>query len=815
VRVSLNWLRQLVPGLEGTAEELADRLAMTVTGVEEIVPVGRGLEDIRVARVLELREHPDADRLSLCLVDGGEDPVEVVCGAPVIHEGGLYPFIAPGSTLPGGLRIEERAIRGVTSHGMLCSERELALGSDASGILRLPDGLEPGTPLVQAFDLPDAALELEITPNRVDLACHVGVARELAAEAGLEVRVPPVEGADWEPTWRDGHEAASAGGVTVGIEDAARCGRYLGAVVRGVEVKPSPAWLQARLRAVGARPINNVVDATNYVLRELNQPLHAFDLARVRGGRIGVRAARAGERLRTLDGVERALEPAATVITDAEGPVAVAGVMGGEESEVTAGTTDVFLECAWFDPSHTRHTARSLELSTDASYRFERGVDRRGCEAALARCVRLILATAGGKAEADAVRVGELPGPRTVVPLRPERVQRLLGLVLDAGAIEGLLAPLGFERDETGGLAFRIPGWREGDIRREVDLIEEVARRHGYERFPTATRPTRPSTVPDDPSFARSDRVRRLLESRGLLEARSSSLVARSEADAERPVDLLHPISAEEGFLRGALVPVLLRRLEHNWARGTGDVRLYEIGTVFRRRAEDESGEVPVAEELRVGALLTGRRRPPHWSEEPAAVDVWDLKGLAEEVASGLCGATVEPLPLASGDEAPALGRFGAARWLGAERFELVGPAGRIGVAGGVRREAVDAPPWAEAVWALEFGLGAVELAAPTPYRPLSTFPAVPRDLALAVPASVRAAEVEAVIREAAPEWLEDVRLFDVYEGDGVEGGRRSLAFRFRFRARDRTLEDAEVESALKQIIRRLEERCDARVRSA
>jgi phenylalanyl-tRNA synthetase beta chain len=814
--VSLNWLRQLVPGLEGTAEEIADRLAMVVTGVEEILPVGRGLEDIRVARVLEVREHPDADRLSLCLVDAGEDPVEVVCGAPVIHEGGLYPFIAPGSVLPGGLRIEERAIRGVTSHGMLCSERELALGADASGILRLPDGLEPGTPLVQAFDLPDASLDLEITPNRVDLACHVGVARELAAEAGLELRLPPIDGPGWEPAWSDGPEEATAGGVTVRIEDAGRCGRYLGAVVRGVRVGPSPAWLQARLRSVGSRPINNVVDATNYVLRELDQPLHAFDLARIRGERIEVRGARAGERLRTLDGVERSLEPVATVIADAEGPVAVAGVMGGEESEVTAETTDVFLECAWFDPAHTRHTARALDLSTDASYRFERGVDRRGCEAALLRCVRLILATAGGEAEAEAVRVGEVPGPEPIVRLRPERVRRVLGLCLDADRIDGLLGPLGFGREEGAELAFRIPGWREGDVRREVDLIEEVARRHGYERFPSGSRPTRPSAVPEDPAFARARRVRRLLEARGLLEARSSSLVARSEADPERPVELLHPISAEEGFLRGALVPVLLRRLEHNWTRGAADVRLYEIGTAFRHRDAEETGEVPVEEELRVAALLTGRRRPPHWSEEAAPVDVWDLKGLAAEVAGELCEADVRPLPVPdAGDAGPALGGFGPPDWLGAERFELVGPRGRIGVAGRVRPEAVDAPPWAGAVWALEFRLEAVGLPSPASYRALSSFPAVPRDLALAVPASVSAGEVETVIRDGAPQWLEDVRLFDVYEGEGVEDGRRSLAFRFRFRARDRTLEDTEVESALKQIIRRLEERCDARVRSA
>jgi phenylalanyl-tRNA synthetase beta chain len=815
VRVSVNWLRRIVPGLEGSPPELSDALGMAVTGVEEIIPVGRGLDGIVVARVLEVRKHPDADRLSLCRVDAGAEPVEVVCGAPIIHEGGLYPFIAAGGTLPGGMRIEEREIRGVRSHGMLCSERELGLGPDASGILRLPDGLEPGTDVAEALDLPDAALELEITPNRGDLACHVGVARELAAEAGLPLRLPPIEGSAWEPAWSDGEGEAAAAGVTVHIEDGERCGRYLGAVVRDVRVGPSPAWLQGRLRAVGARPINNVVDATNYVLRELNQPLHAFDLAGLRGAEIRVRAARSGERLRTLDGVERQLEPVATVIADAEGPVAVAGVMGGQESEVTAATTDVFLECAWFDPKHTRHTARSLELATDASYRFERWVDRHGCEEALTRCVRLILATAGGEAESTAVRVGPLPGALPVVPLRPSRVERLLGIRPDEAELEELLAPLGFERGTGKELAFHVPGWREADVRREVDLIEEVARRHGYERFAAEPRPTRPSVVPDDPAFARSDRVRGVLQARGFLEARSSSLVSRSEADPERPVELLHPLSAQERFLRGALVPVLLRRLEHNYARGERDVRLYEIGTTFRRR-EPVGDEVPVEEELHVGVLLTGLRRPRHWSEEARAADVWDLKGVAEEVAERLCGAAVEPLPGTAGPDAgPGPARFAAASWLGAEGFVLVGPEGPVGVAGRVRSEAVDAPPWAAPVWALEFSLDAVELPGPRAYRALSSFPAVPRDLALAVPEAVTAREVEAVILEAAPSWLEELRLFDVYEGEGVEAGRRSLAFRFRFRAPDRTLEDAEVEDALKEIIRRLEERCDARVRSA
>jgi len=700
---------------------------------------------------------------------------------------------------------------------MLCSERELGLGGDASGILRLPDGLEPGQGLADALGFPDHSLDLEITPNRGDLACHVGVARELAADAGLEVRLPEL-GPSWEPAWADGEAEASAAGVEVRIEDPERCGRYLGAVIRGVRVGPSPAWLQGRLRAVGARPINNVVDATNYVLRELNQPLHAFDLGALRGSRILVRAAEPGERLVTLDGRERELGPVATVIADQEGPVALAGVMGGEASEVTDGTTDVFLECAWFDPTHTRHTARSAGLATDASYRFERGVDRRAAERALARCVELVRAAAGGEAEADAVRAGPLPEPPAEIALRPGRVRQVLGLELDAEALEALLAPLGFERSGSAEPpTFLVPGWREADVTREADLVEEVARRHGYEAFPSERRAVRPSAVPDDPAAERADRVRRALSARGFLEARSSSLVSRAEADPERPVELLHPLSAEEGFLRGALVPVLLRRLEHNFSRGERDVRLYEIGTVFRRRDGAGEGEVPVREDLRFAAVLTGRRRPEHWSGEVPDLDLWDLKGLAAGVADGLCGAGLDVLSADAAGEGSAGGdgHPGAATWLGAERFLLHVEGGPVGVAGRVRAGAVDAPPWAGPVWALEASLDAVRIGDAATYRAVSPYPAVPRDLALLVPDGVEAAPVEALAREVGPPWLEDVSLFDVYEGEGLEPGRRSLAFRFRFRAPDRTLEDGEVEEALEEITRRLEERFDARVRSA
>ncbi len=840
MNISVNWLRELVPGLEAEAAEIARRITMSAVAVDAVEEVGEGLEGLVVARVLEKEPHPDADRLTLCRVDAGaEGAVEVVCGAPVVVQGALYPYVAPGRELPGGLRVESRKIRGQISHGMLCSEHELALGRDKGGILRLPEDLVPGQPLGPALGLPDARLVLDLTPNRVDLACHVGVARELAedGDAGLVLRPA---GAEWEPRWRDGAEEAEAAGVTVRVEDRDRCRRYLGAVIRGVTVRPSPAWLAGRLRALGLRPVNNVVDATNYVLHELNQPIHAFDLATLNGPEIRVRAAEAGERLRTLDGQDRELGPEVTVIADRDRATALAGVMGGDETEVTAGTRDLFLECAAFHPRYVRHTAKRVGLSTDASYRFERGIDETGLERALRRCVELILSLAGGEAYPAAARVGGPPPELRTAPLRPDRVQAVLGIRPGPVELRRMLGPLGFRHPEGSGdgsevdiLDFVVPGWRV-DVTREIDLVEEVARRHGYEAFPREPRRFRASTVPDDPDWARADRVRSLLVGRGFFEARSSSFVPEERPGGRSEIRVLNPLSAAEGYLRSGLVPVLLGRLEHNFARGRRNVRLFEVGTTFAPRGEEQrEGLLPggaavgaVREELRVALVMTGRRRPPHWGEAEEVLDVWDLKGIVEELAEGLCAGRAEPLPVDqgtggqgpsgdSGGETDAAARL-AGLWLGAERYRILNAEGETeGVAGRVRPEAVDAPPWAAPVWALELALEAVEAAPARVFSEISAFPAVRRDLAVTVPRDIPAGQVEAAIREASPELLESVRLFDVYEGEGIAEDRRSLAWSFRFRSPERTLTDEEADVALKRIVSALEGRFDARVRAS
>jgi len=794
MNVSTRWLRDLVPGLELSAAEIAERLALRGAPVESMASPGEGLRDVVVGKVITADRHPNADRLSLCTVDGGAGVVSVVCGAPNVRAGGWYPFAPVGSELPGGFQIKKAKIRGEVSEGMLCSSKELGLGADHSGILEIQGDFRPGQSFVEALGLDDTTLEVEVTANRGDLLSHLGVARELAREGKGKVALPKLPRAPRTAfEYLEGAPEVKASGVSVRIDDPDLCPRYLGAVVRGVTVGPSPEWLQRRLRGAGARPINNVVDATNYVMLELGQPLHAFDLARLGGSAIVVRRARASERaFTTLDGEARALGGDMLMICDAEQPVAVAGVMGGLHSEVEDDTTDLLLECALFEPKSIRSTRKALGMSTDASYRFERGVDPEGMRRALERCVEIILATAGGALDGPVLDCRPVGFEPEVVSLRLARIERLLGVAFDAKTVRALLTPLGFEvkRGAKGTLDVRVPGFRSYDVRREVDLIEEVARTHGYDAFPAELGPYRAGTVPDHPLFRLEDDLRAALVSRGLFEAHTPAFAPASEGD----VEVSNPLSATEGFLRRTLVPSLFRRVEHNLARGNRDVRLFEIGTSFRRGC---SG-MPPQEETHLAAVLTGLRAPSHWSVPDEPFSVWDVKSLLGEVArrawageARVAPGCPEGAPLDPGQS-----------FVVTNAEDVV-----IGYGGRVAEGLVDAPVWAEAVWALELTLPARAPArVASTYAPLPTLPPVDRDLALVVPSGVDAGTVSAVLGQGAGPLLERVELFDVYVGAGIEEGSRSLAFRLRFRAAERTLKDQEVDQAVKAALKRLEE---------
>lgn len=803
MNISYRWIRAIAPSITDGPHELADRLAMLGAPVDEVVELGAGIGDVVVARVEEVRPHPNADRLRLCTVEAGMgERLQVVCGAPNVEAGHYYPFAPIGASLPGGIAIRKAKLRGEASEGMLCSAHELGLGRDHEGLMTLHGAWEPGTRFVDALGLDDVRLVVDVTPNRPDLLSHLGVAREVAPGGVAAVRLPALPGeAGAALEVRRADAAGEVAGVRVAIDDAEGCPRYLGAVIRGVRVGPSPGWLASRLRAVGLRPINNVVDATNYVLLEVGQPLHAFDLGRL-GGEVRIRRAAPGERIRTLDGVDRPLDPQMLVIADATRPVAVAGVMGGAETEVDEETTDVFLECALFEPRSVRRTARALGLSTDASYRFERGVDPTGQPAALRRVAELIVAVAGGTVDGEAIELHLRPFEPRVVELRAARVAKLLGTALPPERIAAALREIGFEVAASGEpLRVSIPGYRP-DVTREIDLIEELARRIGYDTFPEKFLPFRPSAVPQDARVPVEQRLRERFRGWGFLESRTVGFAP----EAEGRVPLLNPLSAEESHLRDALAPGLLRRVEHNWSRGTRDLRLFELGTVFLPDGAGGADGV-VREEVRLAAVVTGLREPPHWSGSGtgATWDVWDLEALLAALADVLGGGEAGP------DEEGLLDAYTDAE----TRLALRGEDGGVVASGGrAAQSAVDPPAWAEPVWVLEARVPMAAAAREVvPYRPIPEQPAIERDLALVTPGGVAAAEVARVIGAAAGELLEALEPFDVYVGPGLPEGASSVAWRLRFRAPGRTLTDAEVDPAVAAVLRALEEQLGVRRR--
>ncbi len=818
MNVSFAWLESLVPHLDMTVEEVEERLALRGAPVEGAQCLGSGLEGVVVARVESVRPHPNADRLSLCEVNTGAQTLQVVCGAPVIQEGGHYPFAGVGVTLPGNLRLRRAKIRGEYSNGMLCSEKELALGRDQAGIMLLTGEPALGQPLSEALALDDVRLDVEVTSNRPDLLSHVGVAREIAPGGVRGIELPPVPGApELDLQVRTGELEVAHAEVGIRIDEPGLCYRFLGVILRGVKVGPSPTWLAQRLRAVGQQPINNVVDATNYVMLEMGNPMHAYDLDELGGSRLIIRKARAGERMQTLDGVEYEFGDEMLMVCDASAPHDIAGVMGGIHSAVTPGTKDVLLECALFEPKQIRRTRRALGISTDASYRFERGVDPEGHLPAVRRALEVILATAGGRVDGPVLEVLPRPWKPYSLKLRLARVKHVLGVEIASEEIERLLAPLGFGvmADGEAVAVVTVPGYRSYDVTREIDLIEEIARTYGYDRFPDELGPSRLTTVPDDPIFGLEDRLRRSLAGAGLLEATNPAFAPESEGD----VEISNPVSSEDSHLRTALLSGLLRCVEYNFARGARDVRLFEIGTVFRRAAPGD----PPHEDLHVALVVTGREGPGHWSEGGRPVDFWTLKGLVEDtVADSGWEGSVATSVMNEGGPGPGGGSSEGPRTEGGE--DRVAPDGRllvsscaivlslssgraIGAAGQVRPDRIDAPAWAGPVWAMELRLPRKpRLDRGRAFRPLPQFPWVDRDLALLVPAHLSAARVRAFIQRCGGALLDSVTIFDMYRGAGVGEGMRSLAFRLRLQAWDRTLTDKEVDRVVDKVVRRLRE---------
>ncbi len=809
--VSHAWLRSFVPHDKSASEigELLNDHAVTLDGLESL---RSDIASIVVGLVVERAPHPDSDHLSITKVDDGSGTLlDVVCGAPNVTAGVKYPFARSGTTMPDGLRIEKRKIRGQTSNGMLCSARELKLGYEHDGILALTTAAAPGTPILLVLgEVGDSQLNLDVLPNRPDLLSHRGMAREVSALLGMPMaRGDLSEAALGEvmavPVMRDTQQAV-ADGVSVRLEDAANCTRYNAIVLRGVAVGASPDWLRERLEAVGARSINNIVDATNYILLGLGQPVHAFDLAKLVDHAIVVRPIRDGERLVTLDGVERSMAAGTTVICDGARPVALAGVMGGRDSEVTAETTDILLEVANFDARFVRRVRRAVGLITDASYRYERGIDDAASAEAAMHCAALILQVAGGRVSAR-IDVGAEPSPRPVVSLRPARVATLLGDPVATDEISQILRALGCNVSQSTGEALEVtpPTWRH-DLVLEVDLIEEIVRVRGFDTVPDELRAFRPGTVPDHPMHVTELRVRSFLVGRGLYETRPMPFTK----DPTSGVRVMNPLADDEPYLRASILDSLARRAEYNLNRMEGDVRLFEVGHVF----EQSAARLPV-EAVRVGALLLGKCRPPHFTDpDPAFFDAWDAKSLAFDLASvAFPGQAVDLVPSDT-----------AALW----RVHVNGTD-----VGGVQRLALDKPVWAADAFGVELSLGVMSSddvapagqhahvfervkSASVPHVVYRTIPATPAsgfDLALVLPESVRAADVEKLLRKEAGELLESLHVFDEYRGDRLPDGMRSVGWRLQFRHPDRTLRDKELDGRRNKLVAALQRELEVTVR--
>jgi len=759
MRVPVNWLRDYV-AVEMPLDELATKLSVASAEVEGIerrgVPDTDGnLGRFRVGRVVEAVKHPNADRLQLCRVDVGEgDPVQIVCGAWNFGAGAIVGVALPGAMLPGGLELEARKVRGETSHGMILAEDEIDLGTDHTGIMVLDDGWEPGTPLGDVLPLVDDVLLVEATGNRPDLLSIYGIAREVAAIYDLELALPP------------GTDPAMAGDekVDVTVEDLEGAPRYIGRLFRDVQIGPSPIWIKARLHAAGMRPISNVVDATNYAMLALGNPLHAFDFAKLGGSRIVVRRAQPGEKLRTLDGIDRELTPEDLVIADGERAVALAGIMGGEESEIGEETTDVLLEAANFEPYTIFRSSERLRLRTEGSNRWEKGVDPYLAEQAAVLTTQLIVEHAGAEWVGHVDVKGDLP-ERPVIDYRPERADEVMGIKTPPGDQHALLGRLGFETD---GQRVTVPTWRARDVTREIDVVEEIARFRLEEvPFTLPTRSAMFGTMTRQQAVRR--RVENVLAGLGFSEIYTPTL----RPDDETPWKLPEPITVEMTALRTRLLPSLVEAARGNADLGAEEIRLFEIARVFL--AGDELPD----EHVRVAAIFKG--------------DFARAKGVVETIYASLKGEpdferTKDPLFHPGKAAQTAAGTFGVLH-----------------------------PALLEGTWAgFELDLEQLQQVArdPVQYEDVITYPPLRQDLAFSVSEEVAAGDLVMTAHEAAGPELREMRAFDVYRGDQVGEGRKSIAFSVSFQSSERTLSDEDAAALREKIVAALAERFGAELRA-
>jgi phenylalanyl-tRNA synthetase beta chain len=793
MKAPVSWLREYVD-FDDSIDELVDKLTFSGIEVEGVETVGGDFEGIVVGEVLSVDPHPNADRLRLCTVRSGDAESRVVCGAPNVTVGGKYPFAPIGFTLPNGIKLKKAKIRGEVSEGMLCAEDELCISDDHEGLMVLDSGLAAGTPLADVLGPPETVLDLEITPNRPDCLSMMGVARELAALSGGVLKVPSI-------ALQESGDHVDAR-TSVRVEDPGGCPRYVARILHDIEIKPAPEWMQKRLTLAGVRPINNVVDITNYVMLETGQPLHAFDKSLLKEERIAVRRARPGEKMRTLDDIERTLDEDTLLITDAESPVALAGIMGGGGCEIHEQTKTVLLESACFDAAAVRVTSRRLGLSTESSYRFERGVDIGGVDWASRRATGLMAECAGGSPSPGAIDVFAPQAAPCSIQLRYERVSALIGLEISGAEIRRLLEALALRvtaEDETS-CTVEVPSFR-GDLEREVDLIEEVARLHGLDKIP-APSPRAELVVGADDRRTRSlYDLRARLTGLGLQEIMNYSYTSTDLLDAFKLDDpqarvlLPNPLSQDHSVLRTSLIPQLVESLGRNAARQVNRVAFFEFGTVYHREAEGSHREEAM---LAIGLMgSVGRTGVGSGTSATSGEAYLWAKGIWEAISSAQSVTSWELGSL----HVPALEE--------GMSTEITGDGRRIGILGALDRSICSAWRISEPVVVLEVSLERLLEAdnrRGDPVDEVPVFPAIRRDVAMLLDEAITHQRVLSVVEKVRPAELENIALFDVFSGKGIAAGRKSLAYAFTYRSPERTLTDEEanrlhdgVKSALQQ----------------
>lgn len=800
MKISYNWLKEFI-NLELTPKETAEKLTLIGLEVEEVVSVGNSREGVIIGEILEVSEHTNADRLVLCQVDLGDETVQIVCGADNVAAGQKVPVATVGSTLEmengESLTIKKAKLRGEESSGMICSEKELGFSDDHSGIMVLNTSLSPGTPLREAVKMPqDHIIEIEITPNRPDATSHVGVARDLAAALNLELNKPYQE---------EFKSLRPLEEVDIKIESPEKCHRYVGKMVKDIEVKESPAWLKNRLQALDIRPVNNVVDVTNYVLLEMGQPLHAFDADTIKGNQIVVKDFDEAVDFETLDHIERTCSPGTLFICDADEPLAIAGVMGGVDSEVSNTTQNILIESAYFDPVSIRQTAKEQVLQTDASYRFERGTDPQLQRVAAERAAELIMETAGGAVVEACTDVHPVQTQPEEITLRQRFVNRLLGTDFSLQQIMDLLIGLELEvlHEEETSVTYAIPTFRP-DLTREVDLVEEVGRLYDYNNIPSPVHSKFTSPEPITAWEKLKVKAREAAKGMQFREIYSNSLMPEEDArllgDLDQMIHTLNPISKDTTTLRPSLLYGFLKAVDYNFNRKASQVRFFEVGNVFEQ-SEESTYHSGIKEETHILFGIAGYKTVEHWKTEPDQFDVFDLKGPVENFLQQLGIFSV--LKTSVSDDGVLFYHHNKHQ---VGRLFRVSP------------DLLDHYDIQQPALAAELSLSEIlrvqDQIDQKVYQPVSKFPSFEYDFAVIVDASVRAGTLLKTIQQTAGASLKDLQVFDVFEGESLGEHKKSIAFRLSFLDKNKTLTIKDVQPIINKIVKVLEKKYSAKLRS-